>query len=370
MAELFRILAAFLALFMQQLVHSPSRLLPVVDTPTPTPTEVGTPTRTPTVTRTATRTRTPTRTPTPTRTATPTASPFPTARFSSTDPVGFEVIGIPPAQTLPAAVLIYPLIRVSATQDTRVEVLNLNSGPVTAECFYVQSPNCNEIGFFINLTGLQPLSWFASSGSTGNGRRVAPPFFGDGELKCIVVPSSQSVSAHNALQGRAIVVDSNEQRVGYSAIAFRRLSAGEFTGVVPLDGITYEMCPDRLHFQVLPSQAGSNSELVLVPCSQDLELQSPSSANIQLGVVNEFEQVLSGVTSVKCFNRVDFGSVAALRRSFVGSDTAHLIVRGTDVPVVGLVIDKFSVPGSGKPSTSGNEPFLEGGRPATITLPF
>lgn len=364
MAELFRILAAFLAMYMQQLVSGPARLLPVVNTATPTAT--ATPTRTQTATVTKTATRTPTRTATPTATATP----FPTARLSASDPVGFEVIGVPPAQTLPAALLIYPLIRASATQDTRIEVMNLNSSIVSAECFYVKSGTCNEIGFFISLTGNQPISWLASTGSNGNGRRVAPPFTGDGELKCVVVPSSPAVSSHNALQGRALLSDSAAQTVGYNAIAFRRLSAGDFTGVVPLDGVTYELCPDRLHFQVLPNQTGSNSELVLVPCSQDLELQTPSTASIQLAVVNEFEQHLSGATSVTCFNRLSFSSLPSLRGSSIGTDTAHLIVRGTDVPVVGLVIDKFTVPGSGAPSTSSNEPYLEGGRPATVTLPF
>ena len=274
--------------------------------------------------------------------------------------------------------LIYPLVRVSTTpgqeQETRIEMMNLTGSLVSVQCFYVQGGTCNEIGFFVNLTGNQPLSWIASTGSTGNGRRIAPPFIGDGELKCVVVPRTPDLSSYNALQGRALLSDRNTPTidaltVGYNAIAFRRLSPGDFTGVVSLDGINYEMCPDRLHFQVLTQKSGSNSELVLVPCSQDLELQIPSSANIQLAVVNELEQQFSGSTTVKCFNRINFSSLPALRQSGVGTDTAHLMVRGTDVPVVGLVIDRFTVPGSGAPSASSNDPDLEGGRPATVVLP-
>jgi hypothetical protein len=357
-------------MYMQHLTQGqPSKLLPVV------PTATRTSTKTATSAPTETRTRTATRTPTSTRTATPTVTPFPSAPVSHTDPLGFEVIGAPPAQKLPSAMLIYPLVRVSATQETRIEMMNLTSSQVSVECFYVEGGTCNEIGFFVNLTGNQPLSWNASNGMGGTGRRVAPPFRGDGELKCVVVPRTADLSSYNALQGRALLSDSNPQTasnpqtIGYAAIAFRRLSPGEFTGVVSLDGINYEMCPDRLHFQVLTQTSSSNSELVLVPCSQDLELQTPSSASIQLAVVNELEQQFSGSTTVKCFSRINFSSLSPLRRSAVGTDTVHVMIRGTDVPVVGLVIDRFTVPGSGAPSTSSNEPNLEGGRPATVVLP-
>ena len=368
MAQLFRILAAFLAMYMQHMTQAPSKLLPVMPTATRTATATATnpPTNTPT--------RTSMRTPTATRIPTAANTPFPSAPISATDPLGFEVIGVPPAQKLPSAMLIYPLVRVSApTQDTRIEMMNLTSSLVSVQCFYVQGGTCNEIGFFVSLTGNQPLSWTASTGFGGNGHRVAPPFTGDGELKCVVVPQSADLSSHNALQGRALVSDlnpisnPNAQTIGYTAIGFRRLTPGDFTGVVSLDGVTYEMCPDRLHFQVLAQTSSSNSELVLVPCSQDLELQTPSTASIQLAIINEFEQHLSGSTNVKCFNRINFNSLAALKRSSVGTDTAHLMVRGTDVPVVGLVIDRFTV--GSVPSTSSNEPNLEGGRPATVVLP-
>jgi hypothetical protein len=280
------------------------------------------------------------------------------------------VVGAPPAQKLPSAVLIYPLVRASATQDTRIEMVNLTGAAVSVNCFYVQGGTCNEIGLFMSLTPYQPLSWSVSSGTDGQGRHIAPPFTGDGEIKCAVVPAGPSpgLGAYNALQGRALVSDSTGQTIGYSAIAFRRLSPGDYTGEISLDGITYEQCPDRLHFNVLANQTGSNSELVLVPCSENLELQIPSTANVQLAVVNEFEQRFSGGTSVNCFNRVLFSALSPLRRNALGTDTAHLIVRGTDVPVVGLVIDKFTTV-QNKLSTSSNDPYLDGGRSAVINLP-
>ncbi len=72
---------------------------------------------------------------------------------------------------------------------------------------------------------------------------------------------------------------------------------------------------------------------------------------------------------LSCFDHLNFSSISALRRSNVGTDTAHVIVRGTDVPVIGLVIERFAVPGSNALSTSANEPTLEGGRSASVTLP-
>jgi len=284
------------------------------------------------------------------------------------------VTGQPPAQTLPAALLVYPLIQTSATRDTRIEIMNLTPSLVTVQCFYVTGDTCNHIDFFLTLTAQQPVSWTASTGANGNGRRVAPPLIGEGELKCVVEPTSQDVAAHNALQGRALISDSVgsdtvAQTVGYTAIAFRRLSPGDFTGVIQLDGVTYEQCPDRLHFNALASQPGSDSELVLVPCSEDLLNGIPASSPIQFAVISELEETFSGSVGLTCFQRRRFSTIAALRRSSIGTDTMHLIVRAIDVPVIGLIIDHFEVPGSDALSTSANNPYLDGGRSATITLP-
>lgn len=265
--------------------------------------------------------------------------------------------------------IVYPLIQASATQETLIEVLNLSDGFVSAHCFFVKSDTCSELNFFLRLTPNQPLSWRASTGRTSDSVRVAPPFIGEGELKCVVATQSTSPSSHNVLQGRAIVQDTAGLTVGYAGIAFRRLSPGPYTGLVRLDGIEYEQCPDRLHFQALTSRSGSDSELVLVPCSEDLLNQVPASTPIQFSVINEFENVFSGSIGLQCFTRRRFSTIPVLRRTTVGTDTVHAILRGVDVPVIGLVIDRFTVPGSNAVSVSSNEPHLEGGRSATVLLP-
>lgn len=340
---------------------------------TPTRTETLTPTltRTPTTTATPTLSRTPSLTPTPQPTATATLSPTvrPTNRASESDPLGVLAQGDPPAQKLPSAVLIYPLVRASTTSNTRIEILNLTGSPVSLQCFYVTAITCNEIGFNVALTAQQPLSWLANNGMTGNGTRVAPPFNNDGELKCFVRPSGQDLASHNAVTGRALVSDSTGQTIGYNALAFRRLSPGSFTGNVSLDGITYEACPDRLHFNALSQHANSDSELILVPCTQDLVNQISSTTTLQYAVINELEQVFSGSNQLKCMERRKFSTISPLKKSAVGTDTVHLIVRSVDVPVIGFIIDHFKVPGSGMLSTSSNEPYLEGSREATINVP-
>ncbi|MCX8071042.1 MAG: hypothetical protein N3C12_01135 [Candidatus Binatia bacterium] len=284
------------------------------------------------------------------------------------DPLGVVAQGDPPAQKLAAAVLIFPLVRASANTDTRIEIASssTSAGPA-ARCFYITATNCVEIGFqAIAPSGgggaaARPLSWMVSTGLDGNGRRIAPPFRGDGELKCF--------APTNSLTGRALIADDTGQRIAYSAIAFRKLRDDAPTSFVALDGVNYEACPDRLHFNVLAQTATSNSELILVPCTQNLETQVFSSVTLQYAVINELEQTFSGASSFRCMERRSFSTIPALRFSSIGTNTAHLIVRGVEVPVIGFVIDRFTVPGSGVPSTSSNEPYLEGSREATIGLP-
>jgi hypothetical protein len=353
MAELYRILVALMALFMQMLSSAPPFQLP---TPVPTATPVP-PTATsapPTSTRTATQT------PLPTATATRT-------RILTEDPLGVLIDGQPPAQNQPSAFLIFPLVESSATTDTILELNNMTNAPVTVKCIFVDADDCRGLNFFINLTALQPLSWSASNGRNSNGTRISPPFLGQGELKCFVQPRSTALSAHNAIQGRAIVNEPDGATIGYNAIGIRRLQPGDFTGSLSLDGITYEQCADRLHFHALASQATSDSELILVPCTEDIERVRPGTTAVQFAVINEFEQHTSGSVSLTCYLRQRFSRIPALRRTTSGTDSIHAIVRAVNFPVMGMVIDRFQTPGG--ESVSSNTPYLEGGRSASVHIP-
>lgn len=105
----------------------------------------------------------------------------------------------------PSAILIYPKIRVVAGSiDTRIQISNESSTPVTAHCFYVNAnshctntgivcsepsdclstagsgicqPGWIETNFDIALTTEQPLGWLASEGLSGNDLPCVPTFF-------------------------------------------------------------------------------------------------------------------------------------------------------------------------------------------------
>lgn len=283
----------------------------------------------------------------------------------------------PPAQKLPSALLVFPLIEADETGgDTRIELLNLSGQGQEVQCFYVQGDEtCNEIGFFLSLTPYQPISWLATQGLNDVfTNSAAPPFLGPGELKCAVIPpeNQPDIEFHNTIQGRATVYSSTGRTISYGAVGFQRLSPGDFTGVISLNGSTYAQCPDKLHFDVLADQPTgtppTTSDLILVPCSEDLRLQIPATITVQFLIINEFEQQFSTSISVTCFNRQTLGAISgSLLRAALGSDTAHLIIRGVNGPLLGLVVD--TVPHQGKTGIAGNEPSFQGGRSALVVFP-
>lgn len=351
-------------------VHTATRTASPTRTETATrlPTRTATPTRTVTATRTATETRTATRT----RTPRPTSTPIPT--LSGDGQISLAAAeGQPPAQKLASALIVFPYLVTSATQDTRIELMNMSNQTIELQCFYVRQSDCIEVGFFVSLTANQPLSWLADQGTNNPLTFTAvPPFTGVGELKCAVASDRPELSAHNVLQGRALVYDNvSGETVGYDAIGFQKLSPGPYSGVINLDGFDYESCPDRLHFIVLSRQGGATSDLITVPCAQDLLTQTPTETVVQMLVINEFEQVFSSSYRQTCLGRPSdqtFARFSTLSKTTLGTDTAHLIVRGVSSPLIGLVIDRFTGQG-GTLHTTANEPFLEGGRESTVIFP-
>lgn len=353
--------------------RTPSSTRTATRTRTPTNTRPFTSTVTPSRTATATRPPTATRTPRPptnTPTPRPTSTPVPT--LSSDGRIAFaEAEGIPPAQKLASAFIVLPYIVSSATHDTRIELMNMSDREIELQCFYVRASDCLEVGFFMRLTANQPLSWLAYDGASNPvAFSAVPPFDGVGEMKCAVAADRPELSAHNALQGRALIYEkATGETVGYDAIGFQRLTPGSFSGVIDLDGFTYEECPDRLHFAILSRQTGGPvSELITVPCAEDLLTQTPTQTVVQMQIVNEFEQVFSSSYRFSCITSQAFSKFGTLSKSTLGTDAAHLIVRGVSTPLIGLVIDRFNGQNNTLHTTA-NEPFLEGGRPSTVIFP-
>jgi hypothetical protein len=284
--------------------------------------------------------------------------------------------GLPPEQKLASAFVVFPYIVANSTHDTRVELFNMTNRDIELQCFYVRKSDCLEVGFFVGLTAQQPLSWFADEGTDNPLTFTAVPPFNPatsndfGELKCAVASDLPDLNTHNALQGRVIVFErATGETVAYGAIGFQRLSPGAFSSVIDLDGFTYDACPDRLHFQVLTRQSGvPASEMIIAPCAQDLLTQTPTESTVQLAIVNEFEQVFSSSFRFRCLSSLTFSSLNTLSLSTLGSETAHVVVRGVSTPLVGLVIDRF-LGQNGTLHTTSNEPFLEGARASTVIFP-
>jgi hypothetical protein len=279
-----------------------------------------------------------------------------------------------PAQRLPSAIIMYPNVRAEGSFDTRIEMVNLSSRDQVVKCHYLSPPICNGTDFIVRLTPNQPISWLASRGTIGTGNLLlaVPPFFGEGSLKCFVTPDEDGIDYQNAIQGRAIMFGPNGYTESFGAIGIQRLTPGEFSTTLELDGVTYAQCPDEYHFTFIASELGNpdtESELVLSTCDEDLENLLAKSTVVQFQIINEFEQMLSASTNVRCYDRQVLSEInPVFGFDSLGTPTGQVIVRGVAGAVIAVIVDKFETPG-GAAAVAGNEPALSRGRSARIRIP-
>lgn len=280
----------------------------------------------------------------------------------------------PPAQRLPSAILMYPNIRADGVYDTRIEMVNLSGRDQEVKCHFLSPPTCNGTDFFVRLTPNQPISWLASRGTLGSGnfQVAAPPYRGEGSLKCVVIPDEDGLDHQNAIQGRAIAFGPDGYTESIGAIGIRRLTPGEFSTTLELDGDTYAQCPDNYHFTFVASDAGdpdTESEIILSTCDEDLENLISKTSVVQFQIINEFEQQLSAATSVRCYDRQVLSDInSVFTRDTLGTPTGQAIVRGVQGAVIAVLVDGFKTPG-GTPAVAANEPALSRGRSARIRIP-
>jgi hypothetical protein len=269
------------------------------------------------------------------------------------------------SSTNAAAILVFPKIVVDTTSDTDeltdtiVQITNTADVPVNVRCFWVDanghcsnsgticnplgdpattscgafefcSPGWQETDFAFRLTPKQPIVFTASKGlpdlplsdvpnngqfSGGSILAVAEnPFVG--ELKCVEVGDDEQPIDRNDLKGEATIeeveTEPDVDSEGYNAIGIQAISGendGDDTLVL---GTEYNACPNILildHFfddAQEPSSVGGfvRTELTLVPCSEDFNLQAPITTTVQFLVFNEFEQRFSTSRSVRCFSEI------------------------------------------------------------------
>jgi len=300
------------------------------------------------------------------------------------------------ASDKPAAIVLYPDIKVSVVNgvDTEIRLTNTNqTTALFAHCFFVDAnSHCaggvnegaictstptacvgglctqgwNETDFNIVLTPKQPITWRASTGladlqvpiptgvcknnpfitcstdldcnpfpggtctASNIGTRIPPVPEAEfaGELKCITVDANGTpVPNRNDLKGEAILetvtnpgtTAQNFDVASYNAIGIQ--ATGNVSGSpneLILDSASnpdreYNGCPNFLildHFfdgarDPIPGSANLiATNLVLVPCSEDLLRQIPGAAVVQYLVFNEFEQRFSTSTTVRCFQDI------------------------------------------------------------------
>jgi hypothetical protein len=246
-------------------------------------------------------------------------------------------------------------------------------------------PDWNEVDFRIRLTPQQPIGWLASEGeadfpldgvirtgvggSSNAGSRIPPvpedPF--EGLLKCIAVDEDNVPVERNVLKGEATLyfVDTTKgvEQVDvakYNAVGIQaregRLNDDK---TLILDSeqnpdAEYNGCPNVLilnHFFDFATNPVNGAEittnLVLVPCTQDLLRQIPGSAVIQYIVYNEFEQRFSTSRTARCKQNLPISLIDTTQRerSIFSAGVAGTLTGQTRANAIGsgmlAVADEF-----------------------------
>lgn len=240
-----------------------------------------------------------------------------------------------------SSILIFPKVRASSQFDTIIQITNTGNSMVHAHCNYVNDLlDWNEIDFEIWLTKQQPTEWVVSSGRrfdptcefgeacAGFSPGLIPPqpdF--EGELKCVEIDEAGAPVIGNHLKGvatieaTATVTDESTDGdiASYNAIGIRGNPDVVPSNPLLLNGEVYDACPSQLILNFFATGADDpltaadddamSTELTLVPCQEDFELQEPEEVTIQFLVYNEFEQRFSNSTTVTCFLNIELTSL-------------------------------------------------------------
>jgi hypothetical protein len=282
-----------------------------------------------------------------------------------------------------AAILIYPKLRLDTEigLDTVIQLSNTSADPINVRCFYVNAnshcsndpeevcktsddcggatgavcqPGWIETDFRMTLTSRQPLVWTLGEGlpvgtfPLDGFLRIGPdgqynmdsaipaapedPFIG--ELKCIEVGENEQPVDRNDLKGEATLVVSNADGLdaqaynGLGVQAITEANNGDNTLVLGGPGAEYNGCPNIIildHFfddARVPEAGVVRTDLTLVPCTQDFEMQECVTTTVQFLVYNEFEQRFSTSMPVECFKEIGLSDIDTRERSSTDTDPA------------------------------------------------
>lgn len=273
-----------------------------------------------------------------------------------------------------AGIVVFPKLRADTENglDTEIQLSNTSGDQIHVMCFYVNAnshcsndpervcrtnEDCDlidapggtcvegwiENDFRFTLTAWQPIVWKISEGMQffplDGFKRVGvdgqfnedssiPPVAEDpfmGELKCIEVGPDGAPVDRNDLKGEATIVRASEGLLdarGYNAVGIQAREGANDGDKNLVIGEEYNGCPAVLilnHFfddAVEPINDNYvRTDLTLVPCSQDFELQAPFDTTVQFLVFNEFEQRFSASFKVNCFRETTLSDIDTRPRS-------------------------------------------------------
>jgi hypothetical protein len=321
----------------------------------------------------------------------------------------------------------FPKVIAQGTRDTIIQISNVSNMPVFAHCYYINGaltnpdedpgpfnpPLWNELNFDIALTKQQPTMWLVSEGREvdptdcpgtpdcyGAGIDIGsvpptPDGF-TGELRCFETMADGTPVRGDHLKGEATLVDNDGISSGdiskYNGIGFPLVTAevdeDNYLCMGGDDGATSDQCPNGPEYDGCPNiwvlnhfadgaadpivvdqgVSGSNirTELTVVPCTEDLENQAPSSVTVQFLVTNEYETTLSASTTYTCWGNSDLEDINpnAFTRDALDTDFAQTRIRAVGQGGVLLVAEEFHSISDGPASVAAAafNPVVEGER--------
>jgi len=245
--------------------------------------------------------------------------------------------------------------------DTLLQLTNVGSSAAHVRCWYVNAnghcstspttictpggdpatdpcgtlggvclPGWDEHDFSFSLTPKQTIAWVAGVGLSDlplSSRPGPGGFFNEGSipptsenpmvghLKCVQVGADDLPIAQNSLIGQATIGggpnNGDFDQRSYNAIGIQATANNNRDNMLVLGGDApeYSGCPGSLsldHFFDNASEPANGdtvqTSLVLVPCSEDFNFQTPISSRIQYLIWNEFEQRFSTSNGLNCYS--------------------------------------------------------------------
>jgi hypothetical protein len=309
---------------------------------------------------------------------------------------------------LSGTVLVYPKVMYTEGRDTVIQIANTSNLTVHVWCFYVNGEpevpglpgpsnprRCQVTDFQLWLSRQQPTHWVASQGRMVNpldscfndpngncdGAGIDPgaippvPEGFEGELKCVQVDTGGTPFPGNALKGEAVLRDLTNGDVSkYNAVAILASGAVSDDNKIQLNNTPdtsdgeANSCYANLYLNHFAAGTSDpvieainpdsctggdcpiDTELTMVPCSEDLENLIFPSVTVQFLITNEFENTLSFSTTIQCwFNEslLKLGSATGnspFSEAMLGSTAAFTSIKpvGEGGGVIGVAEEKHA----------------------------